>query len=95
MGDNDWKPRDYPPHGITTEILGFATYDNDTQQFERFELIAVGKRWGHTANNRRHNEKAPSPIGFHLILAPRAEQHPIAPSYIDVYNADWVKRPTG
>lgn len=92
MGDSHWKPPREYPRGVTTRLLGRATYDLERGVFIEFELVALGQRWGFTQNNARRGNAERSPIGFFFGLAPAGEPR-IAPAFIDVYNADWVVRP--
>lgn len=80
------------PHGIKTEILGHARFDRDQEVFEKFELVALGERWGRTVFNGRHAELEKSPIGFVIRLTtPNAPL--IAPAFLFAYDASWVKHP--
>ena len=75
-------------------LLGYATYDLDKSAFIAFELVALGRRDGFTRMNARRNGPESGPIGFVFALAPRTPAHRVAPAFIDVYNAPWVRRPT-
>lgn len=50
--------------GIDLNLLGRARFDTKQRRFLSFELVAVGKRWGGTAYNRRFGDLASQPIGF-------------------------------
>ncbi len=93
LGDNLWTPRHEHPHGIETELFGRATFDLAREAFTAFELVARGRRWGRTAMNGRRNATEGGRIGFHFQLATDAPR--IAPTFISLYNADWVRRPEG
>ena len=43
--------------------------------------------------NGRARDAAPSVVGFHLGLAPQDAR--VAPTFLSVYDADWVHRPDG
>lgn len=80
------------PHGVKTQLIGNATYDRKSERFRQFELVAVGKRWGHTRFNGRRRDPNEGPIGFVFRLAePNAPR--IAPAFIFQYATDWVKQP--
>ena len=91
FGDNYWKPGHESPHSIATWTIGNATFDNKADHFVAFEAVGLGYHTGHTANNGRGGEAKSGPIGFVLRLAPKTWR--VAPTFINVYNADWVKRP--
>lgn len=93
LGENDWTPT-YPlDHGMTTEILGKATFDLSLNKFTEFEMVAIGKRYGKTQNNGRSGGLHSSYIGFVFTLANGREWGEIAPAFIDIYNADWIVKP--
>jgi len=89
---NDWKPPTDQqwPHSISTRVLGSATYNLEAERFVSFELLALGKRRGRTVNQARRDVSA-SGVGFVCELAPEGWRVP--PTFIDVYDADWVARP--
>ena len=91
--DNYWKPARDWPRQLSTQIFGEATFDRDSGRFTAFELVATGKRQGRTAFNGRHREATDSShsIGFLLRLAPPSYR--IAPTFINMYDAPWVKMP--
>lgn len=92
-GDNYWKPRREWPHSIRTLIHGEARYDLARGQFTSFDVVALGSRRGRTVMNGRGRDQDGDqrPIGFALSLAPAG--HRVAPTFINVYNADWVQQP--
>jgi len=55
--------------GIDLRLLGYLTYQKERQAFTRFDIIAVGLRWGATAYNDRFGDLGPAPIGFAFELA--------------------------
>jgi hypothetical protein len=95
MSGSDWKPEPDHPRGIATQVLGRATYDTTASQFTQFELIALGYRWGFSENNGRRHQAEPSPVGYYFTLLPPDAVVTVPPAFIDVYNADWLKRPAG
>ncbi len=90
MGENYWKPGREDPHSIVTEVLGSARFDRELSEFVSFDVVALGVREGRTINNGRR-ETAPAGIGFAMELAPAGYR--IAPTFINVYEAAWVKQP--
>lgn len=91
-GESPGFGRRASPHGVVTRLLGHATYDLDKEAFVEFELIALGRRWGHTRYNSRRRDPESGPLGYVFRLAsPEAPR--IAPAFVSSYNAAWVKRP--
>lgn len=92
-GDNYWKPRRDWPRRVETDLLGSAVYDRAAGRFVSFELVALGWRKGRTGLNGRSREKGEEArrIGFLIRLAPEGWR--VAPTFINVYDADWVVQP--
>ena len=91
LGDNYWKPHTELPHSMSTKIYGNATFDKKRGEFTDFELLALGERHGRTVMCGRTPDERSGPIGFVMQIAPPELR--VAPTFINVYNADWVKRP--
>ncbi|MFQ5505186.1 MAG: hypothetical protein ACE5F1_10360, partial [Planctomycetota bacterium] len=91
FGDNDWKPEQEWPRSLSTEFLGAAAFDFRKGAFVEFRLVALGRRQGRTTYNGRGEDPGPAPIGLVLELAPPSWRVP--PTFLNVYNADWVKKP--
>jgi hypothetical protein len=89
---NYWEPREgqQHPHSISTRVLGEAIFDQSMGRFTKFELIALGERRGRTVMQGRRSDE-PGTIGFVCELAP--EDWRIAPTFINVYDVDWVVEP--
>lgn len=68
--------------GFACELLGRATFDPAAQRFTRFELVAVGTRWGGAQFNVRHDDLAEAPIGASLTLAEAGPSERVAPAAI-------------
>jgi hypothetical protein len=91
-GDADRRSRGESPHGVSTRLLGHATYDLEQSKFVEFEMVALGRWWGRTRYNGRRRDAPSGPLGFVFQLeAPGAPR--IAPAFISSYYAAWVKRP--
>ncbi|HBP18776.1 MAG TPA: hypothetical protein DEA08_13455 [Planctomycetes bacterium] len=69
--------------GTKAALLGEATFDRKRGRFSRFELVAVGVRWGRTQFNFRQDDLPPSPIGWVFQLAPEGER--VAPAHLGAY----------
>ena len=89
LGENAWTPNRVDPHGIACELLGDALWNAGTRTFERFDLVAVGRRWGRTVMNGRGSDDEPGVVAFRF--APTRER--IAPAFAAVYDAEWLPRP--
>lgn len=89
LGDNSWKPTATHPHGIECELVGRAVWNESERRFESFELVAVGRRWGRTVMNGRGGDASPGLIAFHFEMSATV----LAPTFIAVYDADWVEPP--
>jgi len=69
--------------GVAVRCLGRATWDGGARRFSSFELVALGERWGATQYNGRADDRAPTGIGYALVLA--GERERVAPSAIWAY----------
>ena len=65
---------------------GAVVFDRKQQRFTRFDLLAVGERWGGSLYNFRDSDLGRSPIGFAFQIIPNVEDNPTPPSYLDYYN---------
>ena len=93
LGENDWTPNHELNHGISTELLGYASYDLNLQEFTAFEIVSIGSRKGKTQNNGRHKGPENGNIGIFYTISNDPEGSIIAPAFVDMYNADWIKKP--
>ena len=78
--------RSNPEHaerGIETTILGRAKWDRTTDRFTKFDLVALGSRWGGTTFNGREHDRGPADVGFAFTLA--SDDAPVAPAYLWQY----------
>lgn len=66
--------------GYDLKLGGVATWDKAKEKFVRFELVAVGTRWGATQYNGRHDDLGPAPIGYLYELASDAPHDKVPPS---------------
>ncbi len=95
LGDNYWKPKREWPRVVGTTVVGVARFDIEANRFTLFDLVALGDRDGRTGFNGRARERSShgAPIGFVFRLAPATLR--VAPTFINLYNADWVRHPGG
>jgi len=54
--------------GVDLKIAGVLIFDRESQTFERFNVVAVGERWGTDVYSFRHKDPGPHPIGFAFEL---------------------------
>jgi hypothetical protein len=55
--------------GFDATLLGRLVYDPTRQRFTRFDVVAVGSRWGATGHSGRRNDSDPAPMGIAMTLA--------------------------
>jgi len=55
--------------GFEPRILGHLTYDRKANAFTRFDVVAVGTRWGGTTFNFRQEDVEPAGIGIAMTIA--------------------------
>ena len=80
------------PHGVKTQLLGSATFDREQERFTKFELLAIGSRWGYTRFNGRRRQEEESRVGFVFRLADSNTPR-IAPAFVHRYDASWIAEP--
>lgn len=68
-------------HGLEMKLLGNATYDVKKECFTKFELVAVGSRWGGTQLNGRRRDNDEAPIGILFTLAGDSPCERVAPAF--------------
>lgn len=68
-------------HGLEMKLLGNATYDRKKERFTKFELVAVGSRWGGTQLNGRGRDAEEAPIGILFTLAEDTPCQRVAPAF--------------
>lgn len=71
--------------GYELKLEGVATWDADAQKFLKFELVAVGTRWGSTQYNGRHDDPGPAPIGYFFQIASKEPHDRVPPSMFGHY----------
>ena len=58
--------------GVDLRLIGKVRYNPSMALFDRFDMIAVGQRWGATTYNGRFDDWGPAPIGFAFEIAPHS-----------------------
>lgn len=65
--------------GVETALLGYADFDTAKGRFTRFDLVAIGTRWGATQYNGRADDVEPAPIGYAVELGGESRVAPAHP----------------
>ncbi len=55
--------------GFDATLYGKLIFDRRKQRFTRFDVVAIGTRWGSTGHSGRRNDDAPAPMGIAFTLA--------------------------
>ena len=63
------------------DLLGYATFDLEKQQFTRFELVALGIQQG----GGERSSPAPVPIGVAMTLAEDTPIERVEPLRLELY----------
>lgn len=92
-GEAYWRSERDWPRSLAVGLAGEARWDARTRRFQSLDLVAIGRRSGRTTFNGRSREEPESEhgIGFLLRIAPPG--HRVAPTYVNLYEAPWVKMP--
>ena len=65
--------------GLDASLLGYLRFNRRTERFVRFDVVAVGSRWGGTDYNVRQEDLEPAPIGIAMTIAGQEARDRIAP----------------
>lgn len=65
---------------------GAVVFDRKQQQFSRFDLLAVGERWGGSLYNFRDKDLGRAPIGFAFQIIENVDDAPTPPHFLSHYN---------
>ncbi len=71
--------------GMNLELFGSAEFDTAKSRFVSFEVLAVGRRFGATQYNGRHDDMEQAPVGFCLSLAGDTPAEHVAPAFYWAY----------
>jgi hypothetical protein len=85
QGSNDANSPRVQTRGVKTKILGRGIYDAEASRFTKFDLAAVGTRWGASQYNGRHDDMESAPIGFFFTLAGDTPEEQIPPANLWIY----------
>ena len=92
-GEAYWKSERPWPRSLQVDIVGEARWDARRRQFTSFEMVAVGTRVGRTTFNGRSREAASGPRGIGFLLRQAPADFRVAPTYVNLYGAPWIKMP--
>ncbi len=96
-------PVEAAERGFETNLTGWITFDRTARKFSRFDLVALGTRWGSTASNRRYDReydpptdnRAPSPIGVAFRLYQGPVERSVPPASVWKIGAAYFDRTPG
>ena len=71
--------------GVQTRMAGEAVYDRKAERFTKFELAAVGTRWGRTRYNFRQDDVDETPIAFAIVFDADDPGNRVAPAEMGAY----------
>jgi len=74
--------------GVRTKILGNAVFDRASNRFSRFDMVAVGLRFGGAYVGRPPDDWNEKPIGFSLTVGNGSPAERIAPEFPERY--PWI-----
>lgn len=72
---------DRAERGIEMELLGYLSYDAAKGAFSRFDILALGRHWGHAPHTGEERTGKP-PIGFVIQLAGGSPYDSVAPDFL-------------
>jgi hypothetical protein len=65
--------------GFDSRLYGELVFDRREQRFTRFDVVAVGTRWGSTGHSGRRQDDDPAPMGIAFTLAGKEPRHRTPP----------------
>lgn len=68
--------------GLDLKITGRLVFNRKSETFERFDILAIGDRWGTDVYNFRHNDIETAPIGFGFSLDNSKTERRREPLYV-------------
>ena len=79
FSEGSWYEGACQERGLDASLLGYLRFDRRTERFVRFDVVAVGSRWGGTDYNVRQDDLEPAPIGIAMTIAGREAKDRTAP----------------
>jgi hypothetical protein len=68
--------------GVDLKVTGYLVYDSEKDDFNSFELVAHGARWGGATYNFRKRDMGPEPIGFAFRLLEKKPENMTQPKFL-------------
>jgi hypothetical protein len=84
-GFRDMNRTSAQERGLEMKLLGSARFDRKQGRFVKFEVVAIGTRWGSTQYNGRGSDLARAPFGVVLSLAGESRADRVAPEHFHGY----------
>jgi hypothetical protein len=81
-GYRDMNKPSAQERGFESRLLGSADFDLKQGRFTRFDLLAIGTRWGATQYNVRTRDLGPAPIGASFELAGAGPADRVVPAFV-------------
>lgn len=79
FSEGSWYEGACQVRGLDASLLGYLRFDRRTERFVRFDVVAVGSRWGGTDYNVRQDDLEPAPIGIAMTIAGQEVRDRTAP----------------
>ena len=79
LAEGEWYDGACRERGLDAVLLGNLRFDRRTERFARFDVVAVGMRWGGTDYNGRQDDLGPAPIGLVMTIAGQETRDRTAP----------------
>ncbi|MBL8860026.1 MAG: hypothetical protein JNL28_16070 [Planctomycetes bacterium] len=94
LGRNHWDKFPNRARGVSAQLTGRAVFDWATHRFVEFRMVALGEAWGGSGlNGRRADVATRHPLAWRFTLVGDTPADRIAPAFVDIYGAAWVRRP--
>ena len=77
--EGSWYEGACRERGLDASLLGYLRFDRSEERFVRFDVVAVGSRWGGTDYNVRQDDLEPEPIGIAMTIAGQEARDRTAP----------------
>ena len=100
--EGTWAVRPFRQHwegltrGLDCQLFGELVYNTSSGRFERFDLVALGDRWGGTEHNNRQEDQLPAPLGiaFEIAGAAPADRTPPHANLWEYFDIPAERRPS-
>ena len=79
LSEGSWYEGACRERGLDESLLGYLRFARSEERFVRFDVVAVGSRWGGTDYNVRQDDLEPEPIGIAMTIAGQEARDRTAP----------------